>query len=54
MANATERDLPLNFHPVALWALACLLCPHSLDHLRLEFSASIASDGLDAPPNFCS
>lgn len=31
-----------------------LLCPHSLVHLRLEFSASSAGDGLDAPPKLCS
>ena len=47
-------DLPLNFHPAAFRALASLLCPHSLDHLRLEFWASFTGDGLDAPPELCS
>jgi len=31
-----------------------LLCPQFLDHLRLEFSASLACGGLAAPPAICS
>ena len=31
-----------------------LLRSHLLDHLRPEFSASFAGDGLDAPPELCS
>ena len=31
-----------------------LLCSQFLDHLRLEFSASLACGGLAAPPAVCS
>ena len=42
-------DLPLNFHPAALRALAGLLCYPSLDRRKLEFSDFCGAGGLDAP-----
>jgi site-specific DNA recombinase len=46
--------LPPFFGSPEAGVFGLLLCPHSLDHLRLEFSASCADDGLDAPPVLCS
>lgn len=31
-----------------------LLCSQTLTHLKLEFAASSAGDGPDAPPGLCS
>ena len=54
---ASERTLLYQLGVSALLiplGFAVVLCPQFLDHLRLEFLASLACGGLAAPPAICS